>query len=57
MLYVGADERKGVITMKDYKVECFRKDGTPFETKGFVVTDKEIIEQVLLIWNTRRDKK
>lgn len=43
--------------MKDYKVECFRKDGTPFETKGFVVTDKEIIEQVLLIWNTRRITK
>ncbi|MBM6628536.1 hypothetical protein JTF04_02490 [Mammaliicoccus vitulinus] len=38
---------------RDYKVTCYRKDGTPFDTKGFVVTDKEIVEQVLLIWNSR----
>lgn len=42
---------------KDYKVECFRKDGTPFKTEGFVVTDKEVIQQVLLIWNSRRITK
>lgn len=39
---------------KDYTVECYRKDGTPFNTKGFVVTDREIVQQVLLIWNSRR---
>ncbi|MGK9043906.1 hypothetical protein KXR76_03080 [Mammaliicoccus vitulinus] len=46
-------KHKEISNERDYKVTCCRKDGKPFDTKGFVVTDKEIVEQVLLIWNSR----